>query len=114
MTSEPPERQGQLEQRSEQRPLDAEAGPELLPETLSEFLEWAAHAPVSAREVVRQRIAAARGNRDVASELQQRLWDLPVEDLGLHLVLLSTIGEFRDSPNHLGELARFVWYDGEL
>lgn len=79
-------------------PFDSAAIPPLQPvnlslETLDDFLLWAAATPVGNANVVRQAIAASREQAGLVDGLLARLFDLPVRDLGLHLILLSVIGE---------------------
>lgn len=77
--------------------------------TVDEFLRWAAGVPVAEAAVIRQRIAAARGDQALLDRLIAELWSLPVTDVGRHHVLLSTLGELRDGRT-VPDLARFVWH----
>jgi hypothetical protein len=90
----------------------AEGGPDLRPETVEEFLEWAGGVPTGGTEVVRERIASARDDSSVLERLVEELWRLPVRDDTRHLLLLSTIGELRDG-RAADELARFIWFPDE-
>lgn len=86
--------------------------PRLGPETIDEFLVWAASVPVGEVDVVRRAIAsAAASQRDELVDLLHReLWRLPVTDVSRHLVLLSTVGELRDARSAAG-LADLVWFE---
>jgi hypothetical protein len=97
-----------------ERPLDygVDRGPDLHAESIDEFLQWAGGVPTGAADMIRERIAAARGDSTVVDRLLEELWKLPVGDEARHYLLLSTIGELRDG-RAATELVRFIWQPDE-
>ena len=93
-----------------ERPIDygVPQGPELRVENIDEFLHWAGGVPRGAADMIRERIAAARGDSTLFDGLLEELWKLPVVDDARHFLLLSTIGELRDG-RAATELVRFIW-----
>jgi hypothetical protein len=83
--------------------------PALTADTVDEFLRWAASVPVGEVAVIREYIAAARGDDSLLDRLIAELWTLPVQNVGRHSMLLSTLGELRDG-RAASALARFVWH----
>jgi hypothetical protein len=79
----------------------------LTADSVDAFLRWVASTPVSNAGVVQDAVSAARGDDEVVRVLTVNLLDLPVRDIGRHLMLLSIIGEMR-RPEFLGPLVRFV------
>ncbi|KRC63020.1 hypothetical protein ASE14_04320 [Agromyces sp. Root81] len=84
-------------------------GPPLTPETLDDFVVWAAGVPVGDIDAVRRSIADVQDSA-IAESLGEELWKLPVEDVSRHMVLLSIIGELRD-PALEDALEAFVWHE---
>lgn len=97
-----------------ERPLDygRDRGPDLHAESIDEFLQWAGDVPAGATDMIRERIAAARGDTTVVDRLLEELWKLPVRDEVRHYLLLSTIGELRDG-RAATDLVRFIWQPDE-
>lgn len=97
-----------------ERPLDysMDRGPDLDAESIDDFLQWVGGVPGGAADVIRERIAVARGDSTVLDRLLEELWNLPVRDDARHYLLLSTIGELRDGRAGT-ELARFIWQPDE-
>jgi hypothetical protein len=79
----------------------------LASETIEEFVRWVAAVPISEAQLVRDQIAVARGNEHIAESLVARLFQLPVPDFGRHLLLLSILGELRDSRS-VEPLLKFI------
>jgi hypothetical protein len=86
--------------------------PRLGPETIDDFLVWAASVPVGEVDAVRRAIASAAASQrdELVDVLHRELWRLPVTDVSRHLVLLSTVGELRD-PRSAARLAELVWFE---
>jgi HEAT repeats len=93
--------------------FDPTSGPALELETIDKFLEWLASVPVGHVDVIGERIAAARGDKELLNRLLDELEVMPVRDVSRHRLLLATIGELRD-PAAVDRLARFVWYQGAI
>jgi len=85
--------------RAPTSPLDAQS--------IDAFLRWVAATPVSDTQAVRDAIAAARGDDEVARALVASLFELPVRDLGRHQMLLSIMGEMRRAE-FAAPLVRFI------
>lgn len=83
--------------------------PGLSATTVDAFVTWAAAVPVGEIAVIREAIADARDDDAVVESLMEKLVDLPVNDVGRHRVLLSTIGELGDA-RALEPLSRFIWH----
>jgi hypothetical protein len=79
----------------------------LTPQTIQEFLGWVAAVPVVDAHLIREQVALAASSTDVLDELEKALFDLPVEDVGRHLLLLSVLGETRN-PIVSSLLTRFI------
>jgi hypothetical protein len=92
--------------------FDPHDAPSLQPDTIDEFLRWVGAVPRSHRANVRSAISSA-SHPELVSALTDALHDLPVTDLGRHLMLLSTIGELRDA-RAVEPLTRFIWHEGPL
>jgi hypothetical protein len=75
--------------------------------TLDDFLTWVAGTPVSDVQVVRDAVAASRSDAEVGAALIASLFNLPVADIGQHLLLLSVIGEMRQ-PAFVEPLVKFI------
>lgn len=89
--------------------IEIRESPGLRSDTLDAFITWAAGMPVGNVDLIRESIAAARGDDAVFERLVAELADLPVRDVGRHRVLLSTIGELRDA-RAVEPLSRFIWH----
>jgi hypothetical protein len=86
----------------EQVPLVAlEAG------SVDAFVSWVARTPGSGVQAVRDAIAAAHADGDVRDALIASLFNLPVRDIGQHLLLLSIVGEMRQ-PAFVEPLVKFI------
>jgi hypothetical protein len=83
----------------------------LTPDSVDEFLLWAAGTGVDQVDLVRNQIAAAADGS--VAVLVASLHDLPVHDRGRHLMLLAVVGEMR-SPEALDPLETFVWTQGQI
>ncbi len=95
------------------KPTGWEKSATLKPGATEDFLAWIATVPADKSEIIRQRIASASDDQGVARELVSKLLELPVRDTGRHVVLLSVIGEMRNSAA-IEPLGTFIWWKGEL
>jgi hypothetical protein len=75
--------------------------------SIDAFMQWAAGTPVSNAQAVRDAVAAARADDEVARALIASLFNLPASDIGQHLLLLSIIGEMRRSE-FVEPLVKFI------
>jgi hypothetical protein len=75
--------------------------------SIDAFLGWVARTPGSEVRGVRDAIAAARADGTIADALLASLFNLPVRDIGQHLLLLSVIGEMRQ-PASVEPLVKFI------
>jgi hypothetical protein len=82
-------------------PVKLEAG------SVDAFLGWVARTPGSDVQAVRDAIAAAREDGDVRDALIASLFNLPVRDIGQHLLLLSIVGDMRQ-PAFVEPLVKFI------
>ncbi len=89
------------------RSIPSPASARLAAETIEEFVRWVAGVPVSKAQLIRDQIAAAKGDEPVFAALVGHLFQLPVPDFGRHLLLLSVLGELRD-PKSVEPLLRFI------
>ncbi len=82
-------------------PVKLEAG------SVDAFVGWVARTPGSDVQAVRDAIAAARADGAVRDALIASLFNLPVRDIGQHLLLLSIVGEMRQ-PAFVEPLVKFI------
>lgn len=82
------------------------------PDTVEDFVRWIAAVPVSKAQLIRDQIAAVRGDDAVLAALLASLFQLPVADFGRHQLLLSILGELRH-PKAVEPLVRFVNAPGD-
>ncbi|HJR83503.1 MAG TPA: hypothetical protein VJ775_06210 [Sphingomicrobium sp.] len=75
--------------------------------SLDAFVRWAAGVPNSKAQEVRDAVAAASNDDAAAEAMTAGLFDLPVKDLGHHLLLLSVMGETR-REDLVQPLIRFI------
>lgn len=94
------------------KPFDQESGPGLTAQTVHQFLRWAAAVPNGEVKVIKQRIAAADDPK-LVDALIDEVGRRPIQDVGLYLLLLSTIGELRD-PRTESALVSLIWEEGPL
>jgi hypothetical protein len=93
-------------------PFDLQRGPPLTAETLHKFLQWAASVPNGEVEAIKRRISAANDPR-LVDALIDEVGRRPIRDVGLYLLLLSTIGELHD-PRTENVLTSLIWEEGPL
>lgn len=87
LASEPPVFDPAMIQRAPKINLDARS--------IDAFMRWVAATPGANVQDVRDAIAAACTDDEVARALIANLFTLPTSDIGQHLLLLSIIGEMR-------------------
>jgi hypothetical protein len=93
-------------------PFDHKSGPALTARTVRQFLNWAAAVPNGEVKAIKQRIAAADDPKLVEALIHE-ISERPIQDVGLYLLLLSTIGELRD-PRTQEALVSLIWEEGPL
>jgi hypothetical protein len=81
--------------------------------TVDDFLAWVQRVPVSNTALIRQLIAQAATDDAVVDELAKRLFEIPIQNIGRHLMILSILGETRN-PHAVAPLVRFIWLDRPL
>ena len=89
------------------QPYAHHAGPALTAQTVHEFLAWAASVPNGQVASIKKRIAETK-DPQLAHALIEALDQRPIKDVGLYLLLLSTIGELRD-PRTEPALVSLIW-----
>src|SRR5690349_5444811 len=95
------------------RPVVAPSAPaKLTSDTVEDFLRWVAAMPVSDAQLIRDRIAAVASDDAVLDALVSALFQLPVQDFGRHLLILSVVGEMRH-PRSVEPLKRLVNLSGD-
>lgn len=75
--------------------------------SIDAFVRWVAGTPISDVQTVRDAVAAARSDEEVAPALIASLFNLPAGDVGQHLLLLSIIGEMRQQE-FVEPLVKFI------
>lgn len=75
---------------------------------VEKFVAWAAQAPVSKREIIRERITKEKSNTEVATGLVTHFKKKMKTDHSSALVILALLGELR-SENGFKFLSEFVW-----
>lgn len=81
--------------------------------SVDDFLIWVQGVPQSQTALIREQIAQAANDNAVIEALATRLIDIPVQDIGRHLMILSILGETRN-PRAVDPLNRFVWFKDPL
>lgn len=81
--------------------------------TVDEFLVWVQRVPLSQTALIRNQIALAASDDVVVDELAKRLFEIPIQNVGRHLMILSVLGETRN-PRAVAPLVRFIWLDRPL
>lgn len=89
------------------QPYAHHSGPALTAQTVTAFLAWAASVPIGQVASIRERIAEAEDPK-LADALMEALDQRPIKDVGLYLLLLSTVGELRD-PRTERALISLIW-----
>ena len=77
---------------------------------LEALLLAVATTPTSDRQLIVDTVDAFDNRERVASLLNDALLELPVHDVGRHLIVLSLTGQLRH-PSSVDPLERFVWLD---
>jgi hypothetical protein len=76
-------------------------------ETVEEFIGWVAATPVGDAQRIRDQVALAAADEGTFDALIKELFKFPVADFGRHLLLLSVIGELKNS-RAVEPLLRFI------
>ncbi len=77
------------------------------------FLIWVQGVPQSQTRVIREQIARGAHDNAVIDALAARLFEIPVQDIGRHLMILSILGETKNE-RAIDPLTRFVWHKNAL
>jgi len=80
-------------------------------DSIDDFVGWVAATPVGDAQLIRDQVALAAKNEEVLDALIQHLFHFPIVDFGRHLLLLSIIGEVRNS-RAIEALLRFIRLPG--
>jgi hypothetical protein len=79
---------------------------------LDRLLHAVASTPSSDRQLIVDTVAGFSDRDAVAELLHEAVLDLPVQDVGRHLILLALVGELRHESSPV-MLERFVWLSDE-
>lgn len=77
-------------------------------ESLDRLLDWVASAPDDRLDDMRHGLESIEGREFLLVLLHDALLDLPVSDVGRHLLVLSVIGQLESSTS-IEVLEKFVW-----
>jgi hypothetical protein len=89
------------------QPFAHQSGPPLTAQTVHQFLCWAAGVPNGEVDSIKKRVAASDDPK-LVDALIAELGERPIKDVGLYLLLLSTIGELRDARTE-NALVSLIW-----
>lgn len=81
--------------------------------TVDEFLLWVQRVPLSQTALIRKQIALAASDDAVVDALTKRLLEIPIQNVGRHLMILSVLGETRN-PRAIAPIVQFIWLDRPL
>ena len=95
---------------SNPRPPDPVA---LTAASVDDFLIWVQSVPQSQTALIRKQIGLAAADNAVIDALAIRLFRIPVQDIGRHLMILAILGETQN-PRAVDPLVRFIWFTEPL